>query len=99
MSTYLLQKQPIIYLEETIYSDYVEGDFSSFKHTFLIRNPKSVGLSMQKIRRTYEERADGNFHFLNTLGFEELFRVYRCVKDNSANPIVVAAEHLQTNPR
>ena len=94
-----------LFIEETAYyiagkyDEYVGGDFSCFKHTFLIRNPKSVGLSMQKVRMVYEEKSDESFYFPETLGFEELFGIYEKVKTIDPNPVIVTAEHLQTNPR
>ena len=76
------------------YNNYVEGNFAHFKHTFLIRHPMSVAISMQKVL----SKLDKACH-TKALGFEELYSTYESVKNIDENPIVISAEDLLNSPR
>ena len=80
------------------YEEYTSGEFVNFKHTFLIRHPKTVAESFQKVMNSFENE-EVPFH-TETLGFEEVDKMYKAVKRNiDPNPTVVCAEDLLSTPR
>ena len=83
------------YISES-FEQYTEGEFANFTHTFLIRDPVAVASSMQRM-----SKAEGRVPFFtDTLGFEELFSMYKMVKSKiNLNPTVISAEDLLKNPR
>ena len=75
------------------FEQYTEGAFTTFKHTFLIRDPMAVASSMQRM-----SKAEGRVPFFtDTLGFEELYNMYEIVKTNK--PTIISAEDLFDHPR
>ena len=73
--------------------DYVEGDFAQFKHTFLIREPLKVILSLCK---AYQNSPKFQFDSAK-VGFEELYNLYETVR--SSNPLIIDADDLFNQPR
>lgn len=79
------------------YNDYTEGEFGYFKHTFLIRDPVAVALSMQRMTMLLNGKLP---FFTNSLGFQELYNMYEIVQTTfKARPIVISAEDIFNNPR
>ena len=79
------------------YSDYVLGSFAQFKHTFLIRNPLEVALSMHKAMM---ECKDGRPFDHREMGFEEVYDMYETVRSTiDPNPLIIDAEDLFSHPR
>ena len=76
------------------YNDYVQGNFSRFKHTFLIRHPTPVAVSYQKALQKLRLPS-----YTKALGFQDLYSTYETVKKIYANPLVISAEDLLDNPR
>ena len=65
------------------YKNYVEGDFAQFKHTFLIRKPLKVVLSL------YKALQNSRFHLggkTAEVGFEELYNMYETVRSSIRTP-------------
>ena len=78
---------------------YVTGEFTKFKHTFLIRHPVAVGTSLQKVWSVYDEdHAQTPFH-TPTIGFEELWRMYEAVSTIDPYPLIITADDLLSYPR
>ena len=75
--------------------DYVEGDFAQFKHTFLIRKPLKVVLSVYKAA----QNSQFQWGFIPP-GFEELYNLYETVRDSvDPNPLVIDSDDLFNQPR
>ena len=81
------------------HNEYIGGEFSDFKYTFIIRRPFSIARSMQKIWMIYDPKEKDNFLCTPTLGAEELYNLYRKVRVVDPNPIVIKAIDIQVNPR
>ena len=87
-------KELAFYIEGK-YEKYVEGEFSRFKHTFLIRHPlKSIPSLI---------RASGKCGLsspLNDIGIKQLYLFYKVVQQSiNPHPIVIDADDLLANPR
>ena len=78
------------------YKDYVEGDFAQFKHTFLIRKPLKVVLSLYKALQNSPK-----FQFNSAkVGFEEQYNMYETVRSSiDPNPLIIDADDLFNQPR
>ena len=76
--------------------DYVEGDFAQFKHTFLIRKPLKVVLSLYKGLQNSPK-----FQFDSAMvGFEEQYNLYETVRSSiDPNPLIIDADDLFNQPR
>ena len=80
------------------YEEYTSGEFFQFKHTFLIRHPKAIAESFQKVVNSFgNEKVP---FYTDTLGFEEMDKMYETVKrDIDKKPTVICAEDLLSKPR
>ena len=79
------------------YRDYVEGDFAQFKHTFLIRKPLKVVLSLYKALQNSQFQWGFN---PAEIGFEELYNLYETVRGSiDPNPLVIDSDDLFNQPR
>ena len=79
------------------YRDYTEGDFAQFKHTFLIRKPLKVVLSLYKTFQNSQFQWDFN---TAEIGFEEQYNLYETVRSSiNPNPLVIDADDLFNQPR
>ena len=79
------------------YKDYVEGDFAQFKHTFLIRKPLKVVLSLYKALQNSLFQLGGK---TAEVGFEELYNLYETVRSSiDPNPLIIDADDLFNQPR
>ena len=75
------------------YKKYISGEFSSFKHTFLIRDPRK---SFPSLRSVHLDREI----FLEEYGVRELYDMYKTVKEGiDPNPVIVDADDLLNNPK
>ena len=75
------------------YKKYISGEFSSFKHTFLIRDPRK---SFSSLRSVHLDREI--FH--EEYGVRELYDMYKAVKEGiDPNPVIVDADDLLNNPK
>ena len=75
------------------YKKYISGEFSSFKHTFLIRDPRK---SFSSLRSVHLDREI----FLEEYGVRELYDMYKTVKEGiDPNPVIVDADDLLNNPK
>ena len=82
------------YFVKGSYERYTTGKFASFKHTFLIRNPRKSIPSFVKACEI------SNFPpSLDETGFKELYDLFKVVQLVDPNPIVVDADDLLANPR
>ena len=70
-----------------------KGEFAQFKHTFLIRHPKAVAVSLHNVMKAHDQKVP---FFTDT---KELYNTYEAVKLTDANPIVISAEDLLSKPR
>ena len=91
-------KEHAFSLPETMYEDMVKGGFSTFIHTFLIRDPERALYSNYKVIRD-------NYSSIQSLldppsgGLYELYKFYNFIKwKKGATPIVVDAADLQAHP-
>ena len=74
------------------YEDYIQGQFASFKHTYLIRHPRKSTISHYKASRN-----GGNpFHFP---GVCQTYQLYKVVQQIDPNPLVLDADDLLENPK
>ena len=79
------------------YSEYVQGGLAQFKHTFLIRHPLAVGLSLH--RAILECPGEWTFE-PQELGVKELYTMYETVRSTiDPDPLVIDAEDLSSRPR
>ena len=79
------------------FDEFVRGEFASFTHTFLIRDPTAVALSVQRVCKAQDGEVP---FFTDTLGFEEMYNMYETVKSNSnSKPLVISAEDIFDAPR
>ena len=79
------------------YKKYVSGDFSTFKHTFLIRDPRKSFSSFIRIEKSDIEPI--NSISPEEYGVRELYDMYKTVKESvDPNPIIVDADDLMGNP-
>ena len=79
------------------YRDYTEGDFAQFKHTFLIRKPLKVVLSLYKALQNSQFQWGFN---PAEIGFEELYNMYETVRSSiDPNPLIIDADDLFNQPR
>ena len=77
------------------YKKYISGEFSSFKHTFLIRDPRK---SFPSFIRACKEA--GYPVFPNEYGVQALYDMYKTVKEGiDPNPVIVDADDLLNNPK
>ena len=76
------------------YKNYTVGGFSSWKHTFLIRNPYKSVPSLYKARHE-----SGFTGFPETGYFKELYEMYETVRLVHPNPVVIDADDLLSDPR
>ncbi len=73
----------------------LEEGMKNAKHTFLIRHPALA------VRSLYKGCHDNNFKFdLNEIGFKEMYKIYKCVKNNlgDSNPVVIDATDVLMDP-
>ena len=76
------------------YEDYIEGVFSRFKHTFIIRHP------LKSISSCYRACKKSGFTFLpSEAGFRQLNEFFQVVKKVDPSPVVVDADDLLARPR
>ena len=77
------------------YGRFVEGEFSGYKHTFLIRHPAKA------IPSCYKACVGSNFAFSARVnGFQPLYEMYDFVKQKvDPSPIVVDADDLLNDPK
>ena len=75
------------------YSRFIEGKLSSFKHTFLIRNPrKSVPSRWRACNRS-------GFDFVGEAGsYSRLCELYELVSSKGGKTVVIDADDLMRNP-
>ena len=86
---HLFVKEMAYYLKGK-YNDCIFGEFSGFKHTFLIRHPIAAGISWYRAVTATGE----HYHNLQALGFADLYNMYEIVKSVDPNPLVIDAEDL-----
>ena len=84
---------------------FIEGDYSdevikerTFKHTFLIRDPKKTVVSLYK---AFKNTSHGLLTSLTTsvAGFRPLYDLYQKVQEVDPNPVVIDADDLLENPK
>ena len=77
------------------YDEYVEGRFSTFKHTFLIRHP------VKAIQSRYNMCKQLGLSFKTSeCGFRQLYELYCVVAEKiDSNPLLVDADDLLANPK
>ena len=76
------------------YEDYIVGDFSRLKHTFLIRHP------MKSIPSCYSACMKTGFSFRpSECGHRQLYELFQVVKKVDPSPVVVDADDLLARPR
>ena len=77
------------------YKNYISGEFSSFKHTFLIRDPRK---SFPSFIRACKE---AEYPVLpKEYGVQALYDMYKVVKEGiDPNPVIVDADDLLNNPK
>ena len=77
------------------YKNYISGEFSSFKHTFLIRDPRKSFHSFIHLSK------EAGFHIIpEEYGVRELYDMYKVVKEGiDPNPVIVDADDLLNNPK
>ena len=80
------------YFVEDRYEDYIQGPFTHFKHTFIIRHPEKSTISH------YKACKNSNTHFYYP-GFRQLYEMYEVVRRTDPNPFVVDADDLLDNPK
>ena len=74
------------------YEDYIQGQFASFKHTFLIRHPRKSTISH------YKACQNGYFPF-SLPGVCQTYELYKVVQQIDPNPLVLDADDLLENPK
>ena len=80
------------YYVEGRYDDYIQGQFTSFKHTFLIRHPRKSTISKYKVCQ------EGGLLF-SYPGIRQLYELYTVVQQIDPNPLVLDADDLLENPK
>ena len=77
------------------YKKYISGEFSSFKHTFLIRDPRKSFHSFIRLSK------EAGFHIIpEEYGFREVYDMYKVIKEGiDPNPVIVDADDLLNNPK
>ena len=77
------------------YEEYIQGEFATFEHSFLVRDPMSVALSLHRV-----SKAQGRMPFFtDTLGFRELYDMHQMAKKGNKKPVVISVEDVFSNPR
>lgn len=82
------------YFIEGRYEEYIEGSFSRFKHTFLMRHPLKAVPSRYNICKQCNLRFNAC-----ECGFRQLYELYNIVKRVDPNPLLLDADDLLSNPR
>lgn len=82
------------YFIEGRYEEYIEGSFSRFKHTFLMRHPLKAVPSRYNICKQCNLRFNAS-----ECGFRQLYELYNIVKRVDPNPLLLDADDLLSNPR
>ena len=81
-----------------MYEDMVKGGFSTFIHTFLIRDPERALYSNYKVFRNHYSSIQSLLS-PQSGGLYELYKFYNFIKmKKGVTPIVVDAADLQTHP-
>ena len=77
------------------YKKYISGEFSTFKHTFIVRDPlKSFSSFLRLSKKT------GVLISPEEYGIRELYDMYKVVKEGiDPNPVIVDADDLLNNPK
>lgn len=77
------------------YEEYTQEEFATFEHSFLVRDPMSVALSLHRV-----SKAQGRMPFFtDTLGFREMYGMHQMAKKRNKNPVVISVEDVFCNPR
>ena len=85
-------KNMAFFIPKERYSKYVEGNFSTFKHSFLIRNPREAILSFWKVCMK------NGFTFLVRDAYSKLYELFQFLQ-NTGRPItVIDSVDLLENP-
>ena len=85
----------LAYYIEGKYEKYLQGGFSHFKHTFLIRHPLK---SIPSLIRASEKC--GLSAPLNDIGIKQLYHFYKTVQQSvDPHPIVIDADDLLAHPK
>ena len=89
-------KNMAYYIPKDRYSNYVEGDFSTFKHTFLIRNPHESILSRWKACKRSGFTFPGK---VETDSYVMLCELFKFINKNAGRPVtVIDSADLLENP-
>ena len=82
------------YITPGRHSEYVQGCFAQFKHTFLIRHPLPVMQSWHKAQVACHWQVEPD------LDYTEVYGMYETVRSTvDPNPLVIDAEDLFSHPR
>ena len=86
-------KDMTYFVPQERYSRFIEGEFSNFKHTFLIRNPqKSVPSRWRACNRS-------GFDFVKEASsFSRLYELYELVSSKGGKTTIIDADDLLENP-
>ena len=78
------------------HQEYFRGELAEFRHTFLIRHPISVGLSLYRgmVKCPADKRLSPE-----ALGFQNIYNAYVSATSIECTPIVIDADDLLNSPR
>ena len=85
-------KDNVLFIPKEQYSKYVKGKFSTFKHTFLIRNPREAILSLWKVCTR------NGFTFIKRDPYSKLYELFQFIRNTGRPVTVIDSADLLENP-